>query len=89
MRTVVEQPNFADDLDGYRQVYAEMEDVYESLCFTLAENPRQGTPLREAPSFRLYKTKSAGQTPAFWILFTFDSERVYLHSIEPMRDVQE
>lgn len=88
LRTVVEEKNFAADLDGYRRVYSDIEEVYSNLSLLLAMNPRLGIPLVQAPDYHIYQTDPLGNAPSFWIMYTFDTERVYLHSIEPVRKVE-
>jgi hypothetical protein len=82
LRDVVEDPRFTQDLDSYRQLYANMDDVYQDITWTLSRHPRVGDPLPVAPDFRLYTTTAIGDTPAFWVLYTFDSDKVYLHSLQ-------
>lgn len=84
LRSVVEEPNFTSDLDSFRRLYNDMESAYEAFSFALAESPRIGERMRQAPDFWIYTTKPVGEVPAFWILYRFDSDYVYLHSIEPV-----
>jgi hypothetical protein len=82
LRDVVEEPRFAQDMDGYRRLYANMDYVYLDIAWRLSRDPRIGDSLDKAPDFRLYTTTAVGNMPAFWVLYTFDAERVYLHSIQ-------
>ena len=86
LRDVVEEPRFIQDFDGYRQLYANMDDVHRDITWTLSRDPRVGDPLDKAPDFRLYTTTAIGDTPAFWVLYTFDAERVYLYSLQRVTD---
>jgi hypothetical protein len=84
-RTVVEEPRFSQDLDGFRRIYEGMDDVYTAVAWALSRDPRLGEQLRVAPDFRVLTTTAAHDTPSFWILYTFDAEHVYLHSIEEVK----
>lgn len=84
LRAIIEEPRFTQDIDSYRRLYSHIDDVHEDLTWVLSRDPRLGEPLAVAPDFRLYTTTAIGDTPAFWVLYTFDAERVYLHSIEPV-----
>lgn len=86
LRGVVEEPRYSQDLDRFRRMYSLVDDVHEDLTWILSRHPREGKTLTFAPDFWLYTTTAIGDTPAFWILYTFDTERVYLHSIEPVND---
>jgi hypothetical protein len=81
LRDVVEEPRFTQDLDSYRRLYANMDAVHQDITWKLSRQPAIGIILPFAPDFRLFTTKSIGETPAFWVLYTFDEERVYLHSL--------
>jgi len=82
LRDVVEEPRFTLDLDYYRQSYDNMDDVHSSITWALSNDPRTGEALEVAPDFRLFTTTAIGNIPAFWVLYTFDADRVYLHSLE-------
>jgi len=61
-----------------------MDEVHEWLTWTLTENPRVGEVDERAPDYRYLKTPARGDTPAFWIFYTFDQQNVNLLSIEPV-----
>jgi hypothetical protein len=82
IRTVIEEPQFSSDLDAYRRLHLGIDDVYLELTWLLATQPRIGETLYFAPDFRLYQTPPHGQTPAFWIMYTFDDNHVRLYSIQ-------
>jgi hypothetical protein len=82
LRDVVEEPRFTLDLDDYRDSYDNMDDVLSSITWALSNDPRAGEALEVAPDFRLFTTTAIGDTPVFWVLYTFDAERVYLHSLK-------
>jgi hypothetical protein len=82
LRDVVEESRFTQDLDGYRRLYSNMDDVHQIITWTLSRQPMVGDALSFAPDFRLFTTTPIGKTPPFWVLYTFDAERVYLHSLQ-------
>lgn len=84
LRTVIEEQRFTQDIDNFRRIYARIDDVQRAITWQLSRNPLIGTPLPMAPDFRVYETDSVGSTPAFWVLYSFDVNCVYLHSIEPV-----
>lgn len=86
LRNVVEEPRFSQDIDGFRKIYARMDDVYIGIAWSLSHDPRIGEQLRVAPDFRLLTTTAVDDTPAFWVLYTFDTENVYLHSLEEVKE---
>ena len=59
-----------------------MDEVYDSLTWDLSRNPRRDTALPKARDFYFFETNPTGNTPAFWVLYTFDENKVYIHSIE-------
>jgi hypothetical protein len=59
-----------------------MDDVHQALTWELSRRPSAGIPLDKAPDFRFFKTTAFGDTPSFWVLYSYDAENVYLHSIE-------
>ena len=83
-RTIVEDTRFTTDLDHFRTIYPELDDIYASLSFLLATSPWVGTALRVAPDFRLFRTRESSRTPPFWVLYRFDDTTVTLYSIEPV-----
>jgi hypothetical protein len=85
LRTVIEEPRFTQDIDGFRRKYPRIDEVHLAITWILARTPFAGTPLEVAPDFRVFETTAVGDTPAFWVLYTFDHEKVYLHSIEPVK----
>jgi hypothetical protein len=85
LRDVIEEPRFAQDLDAFRKIYSNMDDVHQSITWTLSRDPRIGDSLEVASDFRLFTTTAIGKTPAFWVLYTFDDEQVYLHSLQEAR----
>jgi hypothetical protein len=82
LRDVVEEPRFTQDLDSYRPLYDHMDDVHQAITWTLSRDPRVADPLEHFPDFRRFITTAIGDTPAFWVLYSFDETRVYLHSLE-------
>lgn len=89
LRDVVEEPRFTQDIDFYRSRYPRIDDVHASVTWSLSRDPRLGSPLPVAPDFYVFETTPIGSTPAFWVLYTFDQNKVYLHSIEPVRHTDE
>lgn len=89
LRDVVEEPRFTQDIDSYRKLYPRIDDVHQAITWTLGHDPRIGTSLPIAPDFRVFETTPIGDVPAFWVLYTFDDAKVYLHSLEPVRDSYE
>lgn len=83
LRDVVEEPRYTEDLDNLRRAYPEIDDIQAIISWTLSRTPRIGEPLSIAPDFRVFTTSPAGKLPSFWVLYTFDGDRVYLHSIQP------
>lgn len=65
----------------YRRNYPEMDNVHAFITYELGNDPRIGKPNPHAPDFREIVTKSRANTPAFYVTYTFDEERVYLHSL--------
>jgi len=84
IRDIVEEKRFTQDLDNFRKIYARMDEVFYAFSWALAKDPRLGTSLEQAPDFWLFETTEAGDTPAFWVLYSFDQQKVHLHSIEPV-----
>lgn len=83
LRDVVEELRYSQDLDNFRRRYPHMDEVQALLVWELSNNPTLGNSLYFAPDFRLYETSRYEAMPVFYILYTFDENRVYLHSIEP------
>lgn len=82
LRDVVEEPRYTEDLDNYRRLYPEIDDVQAIISWTLSRQPTIGLPIPFASDFRLFGTTAFKNVPAFWILYSLDAERVYLHSIQ-------
>lgn len=85
LRDVVEEPRFMQDLDSYRDLYPRIDEVHASISWELSHHPALGTPLSVAPDYRVFETNAVGDTPAFWVLYWFDTKKIYLCSIEPVR----
>ena len=85
LRGVVLESRYAEDLDNLRQLYPEMDQVEAHLESELSENPRLGDLSPTSDDFRVYTTGAVGQTPAFWVTYTFDVNQIFLHSIKIVR----
>jgi hypothetical protein len=85
LRDVVEKKHFSADFDQLRELHPQLEATHEWLTWALANNPRLGKLLEVAPDFRAVMTPALEDTPSFWVLYTFDADKVYLHSIAPAR----
>jgi hypothetical protein len=83
LRDIALDARYAQDLDGFRRQYPALDDVQAALEWELANKPTTGEPLDFAPDFRRYTTKASVNTPTFHILYSFDENKVYLHSIHP------
>jgi hypothetical protein len=88
LRDVVEEPRFAQDIDGYQAKYAHIDALHEWVTGTLSENPRAGRPFKEAPDIRVLTTPPIEDVPAFWVVYTFDENKVYLLSIRLVSDTE-
>jgi hypothetical protein len=87
VRGVVEEPRFTQDVDTFRQNYPRFDDVLRWIAWELARNPIAGETLPQFPDFRVLKTEGIQEgIPNFRVLYTFDTEKVYLHAIEPVAD---
>jgi hypothetical protein len=81
LRDIVQEPRYGQDLDDLRRFYPEMDQVQASIGWELSRDPRAGEPREYAPDFHLFLTGEAGDTPAFYILYSYDTDKVYLHTI--------
>jgi hypothetical protein len=82
LRDVVEDPLFTEDLDNLRNVYSQIDDVHDGLTWALSNDPRIGVLIPQTHDYRLYITTATSTTPAFWVMYRFDAEKVYLYSIK-------
>jgi hypothetical protein len=84
LRDVVEDSNFSEEFDSYREIYLEMDDVHAALTWTLGSDPRIGAVIQGFPhlTIRLFKTTPIGTTPAFLVLYRYTAEQVILLAIE-------
>jgi hypothetical protein len=82
LRDVVEEPRYAQDLDNYRRLFPEIDDLQIIIVWTLSRKPTSGEALAVAPDFRVFTTEPIANMPAFHILYSFDENFVYLHSLQ-------
>jgi hypothetical protein len=82
LRDVVEEARYAQDLDNYRRLFPEIDDLQAIIVWILSRQPTSGEPLAVAPDFRVFTTEQTATMPAFHILYSFDENNVYLHSIQ-------
>lgn len=81
LREIVQFPIFTQDLEMYRRNYPEMDTVYLAMTVSLIDNPFEGKPLEVFPDFRIYLTRPSDNTPAFYVMYSYDTEHIYLHAI--------
>lgn len=86
LRDVVEEERFTTDIDAIAQKNGRIYEVRDAVAWALSRDPRLGTPIEQATDFRVYETTPSGDIPAYWILYTFDTQKVYLHSIQEVQD---
>lgn len=86
LRTIVEEQRFLEDFDNFRRLYPGLDKLHITITYTLARHPRVGNPLEIAPDFRSLYIQARSETPAFWLLYTFDENNVYLHSLKLAED---
>jgi hypothetical protein len=84
-RGAVEDPVFTLDLSYIRPTYPEIDDIIGKVAGELSEHPSIGTALEVAPDYRVYVTASTTKTPAFYILYKYDTKFVYLMSIHEVK----
>lgn len=77
----VEHPHFTARIDQLRQQFARMNEVWESVSWTLVRNPYDGEQLYGEPSHYVFKTNPFDDIPVFWILYRLDEEKRQLHFI--------
>jgi len=82
LRDVVEEPRYTQDLESLRRQFPSLDEIHADLTWELSQHPTAGIPLPFASDFRLYTTTPTKDTHAFHILYTFDENKVYLHSIQ-------
>lgn len=85
LRDVVEEPRYSQDLDLLRRQFPSLDEIHADLTWELSLHPAVGQPIAFALDFRLYTTVPTNDTPAFHILYSFDKNKVYLHSIQPVQ----
>jgi hypothetical protein len=85
-RGVVEETRFTEAAEAFRQRYSAFEDVLGRISWELARNPLMGLPLPGFPDFRVLTTEPLDDAPGFRVLYTFDTENVYLQAIELVPD---
>lgn len=86
LRDLVEEPQFSQDVDSFREKYAHIAEVLEWISNTLSDNPRIGKAFKEAPYIRVLTTPILQDTPSFWVAYTLDENKIYLQSIEPVTE---
>jgi hypothetical protein len=82
LRGVIEDPLYQQDLDNFRRLYPEIDEVQRLLGNELSAHPTAGIPWAIAPDFRAYKTSAYRSVPPFWIVYRFDETTVTLLSIK-------
>lgn len=81
-RSVVEHPRFTQDFDSFRSRYLGIDELHRQITWELAQNPRAGTPFRQAPDLRVLTTRATANLPGFWVAYQFDEHKIELLSIE-------
>lgn len=84
-REIVQFPIFTQDFEMYRQNYPEMDDIYHAIVLSLLDNPFEGKPLETFPDFRTHLTKLIGSAPAFNVMYSYDTEHIYLYAITTVK----
>jgi len=84
-REIVQDPRFTQDFEMYRQNYPEMDDIYRAMTLSLQDNPFEGKPLETFPDFRTYLTHPHGNVPVFHVLYSYDTEHIYLYAISTVK----
>ena len=65
----------------FRQNYPEMDYIYEASIEGLLDNPFDGKASNTLSDLRSYLTYPIGDTPTFWIYYSYDLDHIYMHSI--------
>ena len=85
-RGIAQDKRYSQDLDDYRRLYPAIDEVQRLLEWELTRNPNVGDQLPTALDFRTYRTPSHEDVPSFHILYSFDENTIYLHSIQPVTE---
>jgi hypothetical protein len=83
LRDIVEEPRYSQDLDNFQHLYPDMDIVQGQIAWNLSKRPTVGNRLEFVPDFWIYETTATQDHPAFTVLYTFDENKVYLHSLHP------
>ncbi|MEO8393325.1 MAG: hypothetical protein ABI700_10065 [Chloroflexota bacterium] len=86
LKEIVEEQRFSKDIDSFRGKYTHIDELQEWISNTLPGNPRIGRPFKEDPELYVLTTPVLQDTPSFWVVYFFDENKIYLRSIEPVRD---
>ena len=87
LRDVVEDEVFTEDIDNLRRLYGDaIDELHRGITWALSNDPRIGEPLPKARDYRIYTTTPIGNLPAFWVMYTFDAEKVTLVSLQEATD---
>jgi hypothetical protein len=65
LRDVIEEKRFTQDLDAFRKLYSHIDDVHQSITWTLSHDPRVGESLEVAPIFGLSRLHPLVRRPRF------------------------
>lgn len=58
-----------------------MDAIYATFVEALQAKPSTGVVWETFPDFRIYLTDPFGDAPAFNVLYSYDTEHIYLHAI--------
>jgi hypothetical protein len=80
-RTIREEKKFTEEKRNLKHSAKRIDEVLAGVTWTLCRKPES---FLNIPGTKLYlaKTDEFPNNPGFYIWFTFDSETVFLHSIE-------
>jgi hypothetical protein len=87
LRDVVEGEVFTQDIDNLRRLYGDdIDELHRGITWALSNDPRIGDPLPQAKDYRVFTTTPIGKLPAFWVMYTFDTEKVHLVSLQEVTE---
>ncbi len=83
---VIQEKSFSQELDIYSANHQRMPDIHAAIDWRLAHDPLKAT--KVADDHYVFKTTSVGNSPSFWVLYSYDevAHRVHLLSIGEVKE---
>ena len=86
IRSLQEEKSYEEAKQALKSSCQEVDRVLAGVDGTIGRNPEAYPVVDDRSGWRMVKTNRVANIPSFYIYYTFDAEKLYLHFIEEVDD---